>query len=648
MEERVHDSEIENTEMERTCEVFIKEENVTEYEMELNPLEFVSVAIKSEVVDYCEPDSPSDVPSVKQKDEMSAQVSALSQSTTQLSSEINSESEETKTHSVITNDTYETKCNVDCCKQGKTSGLCSANGGGYCQKKCGVEDCSKRAQKGGLCVAHGGLSRWRCSVKNCSKQAYKGGTCSSHGGIYYKKKCSVEDCSRQALKGGICSSHGGLYYKKKCSVEDCSNQEQKGGFCGAHGVGYFQKKCSVEDCSKLAQKGGLCAAHKGCYCQKKCSVEDCSKLAQKGGLCSKHGGGYCRWRCSVENCSRQALKGGTCSSHGGISYKKKCSVEDCSNQERRGLKLEPCDTEPVEMEDNITHILENKEIDTRQSSEVVVKDNFKLKSEIELFFQDYGNDTIKSEVKDGLETDDRSLLFKHGTEILFENQGFTSQPFISEFNDQDYHIMSEPPYCIPPPINEDFMRNMDDVESSHNYKDSNSQFFCRNSSDCENDWKHWMISRHVYILEMCRIEDCSKYASEGEYCGVHGGIYIDRNFKGEDCPRQTMDGEYGQGLEDMSDHKQNKGDNCSKSAEKDGDCLGLTCDNSSDTINHTKEDGLKPVRKDCEAEGCTKPARKGGFCRAHGRDHIISICASEGCSKFAQRIGFCGKHRKAL
>ncbi|CAG2067745.1 unnamed protein product [Timema podura] len=70
------------------------------------------------------------------------------------------------------------------------------------------------------------------------------------------------------------------------------------------------------------------------------------------------------------------------------------------------------------MEDSITHISENKAIDTRQSSEVVVKDNFKLKSEIELFFQDYGNDTIKSEVKDDLETDDCSLLFKHGTEVV--------------------------------------------------------------------------------------------------------------------------------------------------------------------------------------------------------------------------------------
>nr|CAD7200000.1 unnamed protein product [Timema douglasi] len=69
MEDCVYDSEIKDTEMERTCEVFIKQENITEYEMELNPLEFVSVAVKSEVVDSCEPDSPSDEPSVERKDE---------------------------------------------------------------------------------------------------------------------------------------------------------------------------------------------------------------------------------------------------------------------------------------------------------------------------------------------------------------------------------------------------------------------------------------------------------------------------------------------------------------------------------------------------------------------------------------------------
>nr|CAD7409814.1 unnamed protein product [Timema cristinae] len=135
MEDCVYDSELKNTEMERTCEVFIKEENITEYEMEINPLEFVSVAVKSEVVDYCEPDSSSDEPSVKQKAEMCAQDSTFSQSTTQLLSENNPEYEETKTHSVITNNMCETKCDVDCCKQGhllpcrnnKVNGLCDVD-----------------------------------------------------------------------------------------------------------------------------------------------------------------------------------------------------------------------------------------------------------------------------------------------------------------------------------------------------------------------------------------------------------------------------------------------------------------------------------------------------------------------------------------
>nr|CAD7411726.1 unnamed protein product [Timema poppensis] len=185
------------------------------HEDELKSPEYVDVLVKSEVFETCESESVSDLPLSKIKQEtrfprrdrdsqiaitttvaemLDTEDQTFSQSHTESNKHTNvlnkSDCDETESHSLINKHvTLNKTCKPkECCTNPK-------------QDVSQAEGCSKQAQNSGYCVAHGGKQQPKnCGVKDCSKRAKKGGYCIAHGGKQQPKKCGVEDCLKHSKK----------------------------------------------------------------------------------------------------------------------------------------------------------------------------------------------------------------------------------------------------------------------------------------------------------------------------------------------------------------------------------------------------------------------------------------------------------------
>nr|CAD7573533.1 unnamed protein product [Timema californicum] len=124
----------------------------------------------------------------------------------------------------------------------------------------------------------------------------------------------------------------------------------------------------------------------------------------------------------------------------------------------------------------------------------------------------------------------------------------------------------------------------------------------------------------------CRTEGCSKYAMKGGHCKPHGGC--SKECKVEGCMKYPL-----------------KSGLCKAHGGKVHDCLKCKtegCDKLTQRGGYCVAHGGSS--KKCGTEGCTRIARKGGHCNMHGGTRIRYMCKTEGCHKLAQKGGHCISH----